>query len=275
MPMEILAVLTSPHTVQPCLAGAAAAAAAVDGGCRIVAFHAQLAPESLVLPTEEVLTASRRAALTAREAARASALESAFRRWVAGGGPQGASTAWQTTVTGSIEDTLADRGHRADLVTLAHPRAAEDHAALHAAIFKTGRPLLLMPPAPLAGVFGRHLAIAWKASGQAEQAVRAAAPWLRRAERVSVLAVAPDDPAAAVPPALQSLLEGQGIRATLVALADDEDTVPQQLLRAAHGIGADGLVMGAYRHSRIREMLLGGVTRYMLAHADLPLFLMH
>ena len=47
------------------------------------------------------------------------------------------------------------------------------------------------------------------------------------------------------------------------------------LLDKAHELGADMLVMGAYQHSPLREFLLGGVTRHMLAHGDLPMLLRH
>jgi nucleotide-binding universal stress UspA family protein len=47
------------------------------------------------------------------------------------------------------------------------------------------------------------------------------------------------------------------------------------LLARAHELGADMLVLGAYQHSPLREFLLGGVTRHMLTHADLPMLLRH
>ena len=49
----------------------------------------------------------------------------------------------------------------------------------------------------------------------------------------------------------------------------------QTLLDEAHRVAADLLVMGAYAHSPLRELLLGGVTRYMLTHADLPILMRH
>ena len=49
----------------------------------------------------------------------------------------------------------------------------------------------------------------------------------------------------------------------------------QTLLNTAHQLGADMLVMGAYAHSPLRELILGGVTRYMLEHADLPVLMRH
>jgi nucleotide-binding universal stress UspA family protein len=270
MPLEILAVLTDPDSVALCLTGAAAAAA-IDEDARIEGFHARPTPESLIMPTEEVLTATRRAELERHAAERAKAVEGAFSNWQAAAGRVGGIAAWRDFATGSVEKAVAERGRSADLVVLVRPHGAEGQAALHAAIFETGRPLLLLPPIAVPP-FGRHLAIAWKPSQQAERALTAALPWLKRAKHVSVLTVGLEDgPQALALP----LLAGNGIAAKPVVIEAGGEAVPERLLREAHEIGADGLVMGAYRHHRIMEMILGGVTRHMLAHADLPVLLMH
>jgi nucleotide-binding universal stress UspA family protein len=100
----------------------------------------------------------------------------------------------------------------------------------------------------------------------------ASIPWLKRAERVSLLlanheAGSPDDALA--------LLDPHGIKAEPVLLNRDGESVGALLLHEAHAIGADCLVMGAYRHSHLREMILGGVTLHMLRHGDLPAFMLH
>ena len=65
------------------------------------------------------------------------------------------------------------------------------------------------------------------------------------------------------------------IRAELHVLPIGPGVFGQALLNKAHELGADMLVMGAYAHSPLREALLGGVTRHMLAHADLPVLMRH
>jgi len=70
------------------------------------------------------------------------------------------------------------------------------------------------------------------------------------------------------------LLE-HGIAAQLHVLRIGAEPFGETLLQAAHRLGADLLVMGAYAHSPLRELILGGVTRYMLEHADLPVFMRH
>ncbi len=163
---------------------------------------------------------------------------------------------------------VAKRGRRSDVVVVpggrGSPRARD---ALHAALFNTSRAVLIAPPGS-AGGFGRVVAVAWKDDIRAPKAVLAAMPILEKAETVHVLrARAPE---ATVPP----ILVEHGIPAIVHAL-DGQGAVGAQLLETAHRLGADLIVMGAYAHGEWREALLGGVTRYMLEHADLPLLMRH
>jgi nucleotide-binding universal stress UspA family protein len=115
------------------------------------------------------------------------------------------------------------------------------------------------------------MAIAWKASEPAARAVTAAVPWLRRAERVSVLTVG-EHPAF---DEIQNLLDGHGIAGQPLAIGCGDLSVGERLLREAQAIGADCLVMGAYHHHPLGEMLFGGVTRHILRWASVPVFMMH
>ena len=277
MASTILAVLTEPATARAVLD--AAAVAAIDGAWRIDALHVRLDPQSLILPTEEVMTRTRRAELEEALAERSRGVQLAYRAWIAAGGP--AQRARWEEVTGAVEAEVTARGKLADVLVLARaPDAAagaEGHEALHAALFAVRRLFLLAPPGG-AGMFGRHMAVAWKASETAERAVVAALPWLRRAQRISVLVAGRDDAASA--DALLTLLAAHGIAGATIAVeaiatnAGDEG-VGEALLARARSIGADCLVIGAYRRHRFLEWVLGGVTRHVLRHADLPAFMLH
>ncbi len=94
-------------------------------------------------------------------------------------------------------------------------------------------------------------------------------PILAKAEAVHVLRARVDE---AVVPAI---LEEHGILAQAHAVPRHDGPVGAQLLKFAHELGADLLVMGAYAHGEWREALPGGVTRYMLGHADLPVLMRH
>jgi nucleotide-binding universal stress UspA family protein len=66
-----------------------------------------------------------------------------------------------------------------------------------------------------------------------------------------------------------------GIEAELQIIPIGEEPFGGTLLARAHAVGADMLVTGAYAHSPLRELILGGVTRYLIAHADLPVLMRH
>ena len=272
---RIVAVLTDPATARNCLDAAVIAAAAVPNE-EIEAFHPRLRPESLILPTEEVMTKRRRAHLLALLDEKSQKVQAALRSWIDQNATAPAPV-WHEVEGNTIAEIVAERGRSADLIVLVRPTKAEGREALHAAIFETGRLLLVVPPphaaAPLH--FGRHIAIAWKASDQAASAVMASTPWLKQAAKVSVLMVGKEAPPLAAADEALSLLHPHGIVADPVLLGSGNEDIGEKLLHAVHACDADSLIMGAYRHNRIIEMILGGVTRYMLQAADVPLFMLH
>ncbi len=142
---------------------------------------------------------------------------------------------------------------------------------LHAALFASGKPVLIVPAGGLAG-FGNVVAIAWKDDARVPQAVLSAVPVLRRAARVHVLRAGEQ---AAGADGVPAILREHSVAVELHDVAADDGSTGAQLLAEAHRLGADMLVMGAYGHGEWREALFGGVTRYMLGHADLPVFMRH
>ncbi len=267
-----LAVLDRAETA-PAVLVAAQRLMALSGGGTVQALALRAAPATSFLPSEDVLTAEIQAELAARQD-HGAGLRRAFDRWAAGGpsGPGGAA-GW-TEVEGPPAAALTAHGRASTAIVLARPgphAPPAAHAALHAALFDTGRPVLLLPPDTQATpAFGRTIAIAWRDNDPgAAQALGAALPLLRGAARVLVLR------AGATPPTVPAALEDAGIRATAVPLARGEGPVGGALLATAAAQGADLLVMGAYAHGEWREALLGGVTRHMLTHASLPVLLRH
>ena len=143
--------------------------------------------------------------------------------------------------------------------------------ALRAALFATDRPVLVVPRSHPA-TFGRRVAIAWRDDERATKAVLSALRCLTHAESVFVLA---GTRGRAVTRRCRRSWRNTALTAELHALPIGAGAFGAALLDKAHELGADMLVMGAYQHSPLRELLLGGVTRHMLAHADLPLLLRH
>ncbi|HTW29720.1 MAG TPA: universal stress protein [Acetobacteraceae bacterium] len=153
-------------------------------------------------------------------------------------------------------------------------RPADGEAnGLHAALFRAGAPLLLIPQTTPVSL-GRHVAVAWKPGRAARHAVLAALPWLLRAERVQVLIAAEDGVAASPPASLLARLTKARVPAELRRFALSRP-VGEALLAEAHRIGADLLVMGAYGRGRMTELLLGGATADLLRAADLPILMRH
>lgn len=140
-------------------------------------------------------------------------------------------------------------------------------------LFRSGRPILFVPCA-VEMPFPRHVCVAWNGSVEASRAVGNAIPLLKMAQKVEVLYAGDTPPGAPSVEFLKAYFTFHSIEAELVAV-DTDGSTGEALLQKTHELGADLLVMGAYTRSRLRQMLLGGVTSYMLEHADIPVFMSH
>jgi nucleotide-binding universal stress UspA family protein len=180
--------------------------------------------------------------------------------------------------SGSSAEIVPEEARLADLVVLAKDEADGGvvTSTVEAVLFGSGRPLLLAPKSEPATV-GTSVAIAWDGGRAASRAVAAAMPLLHNAGRVVILSG--DHPAlgrASDPDRLAESLACHGIPAVNHAVTADGQHMSKALMRSAVETGCDMLVMGAYGHSRFREMVLGGVTRGVLdVPADLPILMAH
>jgi nucleotide-binding universal stress UspA family protein len=268
----ILARIDHPQSAIATLA-AAQTLARLMGSARINVLAIRVPPESTIMPTEEVLTPHQIADIRAREHARLDALYGVFRTWAAAARHPGVTIEW-VNIEGLADTVIGEWGRRSDFVVLDRPAQhnhRRDRLIMHAVLFETDRPVLAVPPGPPSG-FGERVAIAWRDDKRTERSVLAALRLLPQAKAVHVLAGAR---AGAPPPRLPPILIEHGIEAELHVMPVGAGVFGEMLLRTAHEVGADLLVMGAYTHSAWRDLLLGGVTRYMLAHADLPVLMRH
>jgi nucleotide-binding universal stress UspA family protein len=142
-----------------------------------------------------------------------------------------------------------------------------------------GGPVMVVPHYGSYAKVGERVAIAWDASPTAARAVRDAMPLLATASKVMVLAVNPERSGARhgqVPGSDIALhLARHGVKAETEVSHSEEISVGDMVLSRAFDLGADLIVMGAYGHSRLREVLLGGVTRHVLAHMTCPVMMSH
>lgn len=265
----ILVVLDHPAATQALL-HAARQLAEHCGAARINALVVRAPPETLISPSEEVLTEPREESLRAVEADRADKVRAVFDAWAATV-PSGVQVEWIDT-DGIAELLVEERGRRADYIVVEQPSRGDygtSWHALRAALFTTNRPALLVPACQVLP-FGQSLAVAWRNDERATRAVLSALRAFPKAANRFVLA-GTRGAAVVLPP----ILAEHGVTAELHALPISSGPFGEVLLRKAHELGADMLVMGAYQHHPLRELLLGGVTRYMLSHADLPVLLQH
>jgi len=255
----VLAVLHDPEDAASLLDNARDLLQRIGGG-QLKALATRAHP-STMLPSEEILTAEREAAIRAEQENWAAQLHAAVTA-SATRAQTGVQTEWLDT-EGDAVSILTAHGRRADAIVIASCEAAQVHAAL----FDTETPVLVVPPNHH-GPIGKIVAIAWQDDGRADKSVHAALPLLRQAQQIHILSA--DRPAE-----IPAILRERGIPATLHDVSDGPAPTAERILQAAHQLDADLLIMGAYAHGEWREMLFGGVTRVMLAQADLPLLLRH
>ena len=264
----VVAVLNRPDDADALL-DAGAFLLDIGGGGRLKALAVRMPPVATIVASEQVLTASREAEIRAEQGAWAGLLREVVDGWVARGQHAGIRTDW-LDVEGDAAEVIDDHGRRADAIVIARPTSQDSphmRACMHAALFESDSPVLVSPPG-MQGTLGQVAAIAWKNDEHAVKAVRACIPILRKARSVHVLCA---DRSAEMP----SVLEEHDMPAELHTVPDGDGSAAERILQAAHRIGADLLVMGAFAHGEWREMMFGGVTRTMLAEADLPLFMRH
>ncbi len=187
----------------------------------------------------------------------------------------GVMSASFATVVGREEDLVAQQARLADLTVVPHPEAGEDVSssdALHAVLFDSARPVMVAPLVAPSRI-GTRVCIAWNGTAESAASVQSALPWMQRAEAVRVLTA--DEyhrrgPAAAD---LLSYLALHGVNADVAVFRPVDREVGAGMLRAAKDFQCDLLSMGAYSHSRLRQLILGGVTRHVLEFADLPVMM--
>ncbi|HLI14345.1 MAG TPA: universal stress protein [Alphaproteobacteria bacterium] len=178
---------------------------------------------------------------------------------------------------GRSADALPVMARVSDLILFSRvPEAveAEWRLTLEALLLESGRPVLLMPKAPVEPI-GDSVAVAWNGSVEAAHAASAALPLLGLARRVLLLSGSKGAP---LEPSLDDVgvwLERHGVLAERKHVRLKAWPIGEQLVDEAANEGADLLVMGAYGHTRMRETIFGGATRAVLNECRLPVLLAH
>ncbi|WP_193369074.1 universal stress protein [Pelagibius marinus] len=189
--------------------------------------------------------------------------------------PQDAVSATWREATGKQANVIGLRGRLVDLIAVPQPDYEQNLGlnTLQAALLESGKLVLMCPAKPVSEV-GAKVAIAWNGSGEASRALTAGLPILKEADAVVLLASSEKAQPISAEEA-KIYLESHGVSCSVQDFKRGSSSVGEVLLAGAKKAGADCLLMGAYGQSRQRELILGGVTQYVVDHADLPILLMH
>lgn len=190
----------------------------------------------------------------------------------------------ETRVTdGDAARIMALHARYADLCVVSQPDDLEQAGPAarfaEAIVLAAGRPVLVLPTANAVDTLGERVMIAWNAGREATRAVTDALPLLRKARKVRVVTVDAEPGAGGhgeMPGADIALyLARHGVETAVEQTHAGDVEVGAWLLSRAADFGADLIVMGAYGHSRLREFVLGGVTRTMLETMTVPVLMSH
>jgi nucleotide-binding universal stress UspA family protein len=186
------------------------------------------------------------------------------------------AAAWRDDGLAGYE-ALGGLGRAYDLIVVGRPlpgAAVPSMSALEAALFESGRPILIAPPTPPQRL-GEVVVVAWNGSTETARTIALAMPFLSQAETVVVLSVeegmVPGPSGAEV---AQGLMRN-GIAARTQQIRAGERSTGAAILEECAAQGADLLLKGAYTHSRLRQMIFGGATSHILGNAGLPVIMAH
>jgi nucleotide-binding universal stress UspA family protein len=179
-------------------------------------------------------------------------------------------------------EVIGRRARHADLTLLGPSLLADDAIsdnALDGALFRSGKPALVVPETGTASLAPKSVVIAWDGSMEAARAVHMARSMLQSADAVRIVLVDPvaGEGGVGVEPGadMATYLARLGIKVSVERLPSSGKPIADVLVQHAGDTAADMIVMGAYGHSRLRERIFGGVTRSMLNNVKVPLFVSH
>ncbi|MBU6320205.1 MAG: universal stress protein [Alphaproteobacteria bacterium] len=188
----------------------------------------------------------------------------------------GTSAAWRT-VDGDLDDDVLDCARRCDLVVSpvsVQASLGQNRVSAAQIAMASGGPVLVLPDAGYEPLTGRRIMVAWKGTRESARALRDAWPLLKCAESITVVRVGAG-PGRTSDPWLESFFDAHGLTMTFIE-NHLTDASAADVLRLEMGkSGSDLLVMGVYGASRVRELILGGVSRDLLAKPTFPIFISH
>jgi nucleotide-binding universal stress UspA family protein len=222
-------------------------------------------PESLQLILDEQARAVAKAAATARAAFEGVARDS------------GIAFDW-LEIEGDSDEMLIDCARRHDLTifpALATASIGQHNVTAGKIGMGSGAPVLVLPASGVRNPIGRRVLVAWKGSRESARALNDAWPFLSEAAEVHILTIRTDGEGGS-DPMLERQMRLHGCKSAKIIVDGGDDASTGEILRRhIDTTGADLVVMGLYGHSRLEELVLGGVSRQLLNTLPVPLLVSH
>lgn len=179
-----------------------------------------------------------------------------------------------------VAQTVAQHARYVDLTLLGQTPPDEPTLNLPEGLaaevaLESGGPVLTIPYTGEFPSLGERVVVAWNGAREASRAVRDALPFLRRAKSAIVLVIQPRDRDHIPGADIAAHLARHGVKVDTRQTTGDDVTAGDMLLSQAADLDADLIVMGAYGHSRLRELVLGGVTKHLLGSMTVPVLMSH
>jgi nucleotide-binding universal stress UspA family protein len=177
-------------------------------------------------------------------------------------------------------DLFGRIARRFDIAVVGQARpeqGASEELLIEGALFGAGRPVVIVPYVQTQGIKLDRILICWDGSRPAARAIGDAAPFLARAKGIEIVVVTGErDKSGEITGAnMRRHLARHGMAVELKHITGSGTDVQNAILSHAADTSADFMVMGGYRHSRLREFILGGVTRSILRSMTLPVLMSH
>jgi nucleotide-binding universal stress UspA family protein len=177
-------------------------------------------------------------------------------------------------------DLFGRIARRFDLAVVGQARPREgssEELLIEGALFEAGRPVVVVPYVQSEGLKLERVLVCWDGSRPATRAIADALPFLQRAKTVEIMAVSPERGKGRelAGTNMARHLERHGLRVELKRISAADADVPATIQSHAAQTGTDFMVMGGYGHSRLREFILGGVTRTVLTSTKIPVLMSH
>lgn len=181
-----------------------------------------------------------------------------------------------------LASVVMDHGRAADLIVAGQTDPDWDLSPLmdfpERLALESGRPVLVVPVKGQFSDVGCNVVVAWKPGRESSRAVFDALPLLTAAEKVQIVELKEGDGgegSLAPDTTIAASLARHGVRPEVHSSVPGKGGVAQDILARVEANNADLLVLGAYGHSRFREMVFGGVTRYIARHMTVPTLFSH